>query len=127
MTILFLHGGPGLDAAAERAWFDASIPVDWWDQPRVATLEHPFRTLCEMAEERLEYWHAANGAPVPVLAHSFGAVIAHALCLRRPDLISQLVLLTPLFDPLLVLSPKKVDETAIAVTPRISATLLNLG
>jgi pimeloyl-ACP methyl ester carboxylesterase len=103
MTILFLHGGPGRDAAAERAWFGASIPVDWWDQPSVAGLERPFRALCDAAQGRLEHWHAASGAPVPLLAHSFGAAIAHALYLRRPELISQLVLLTPVFDPLAAL------------------------
>jgi pimeloyl-ACP methyl ester carboxylesterase len=103
MTILFLHGGPGLDASAERAWFRKSIPVDWWDQPAMAGIDRPFWTLCAAAEQRLEHWHAADGAPVPLLAHSFGAAIAHVLCLRRPELISRLVLLTPLFDPLAVL------------------------
>ena len=46
--MLFLHGGPGLHAAVERAWFGDSLPVLWWDQPAVAADDPaPFLMLAD--------------------------------------------------------------------------------
>ena len=33
LTVLFLHGGPGLTCQMERDQYGDSFPVHWWEQP----------------------------------------------------------------------------------------------
>lgn len=91
---LFLHGGPGLSAIAERIAYGKTLPISWWDQPRSVTAsDRPFDTLVEAArEEALAV--AANGQ-VHLIGHSFGAVLAHRLSLCMPERIASLTLLAP--------------------------------
>lgn len=93
---LFLHGGPGLHAGIERRWFGDTLPVHWWDQPRANEGDPaPFASLVSTARQELSRMFAAQGAPVPVVAHSFGALVARALAHEVPDLIESLSLLAP--------------------------------
>jgi pimeloyl-ACP methyl ester carboxylesterase len=99
-SALYLHGGPGFGAEAERRWFANMLPIDWWDQPLASEGDpNPYRSLVKAAEQRLNELHASSGRPVAIVAHSFGAVIASELARRRADQISTLTLLTPIFDP----------------------------
>ena len=92
--MLFLHGGPGLHAAVERAWFGDSLPVLWWDQPAVAADDPaPFRTLVGHAAKQLQALAASRGGPVDLIAHSFGGQIAAALANEYPALIRRITLL----------------------------------
>ncbi len=64
-------GGPGLHAAAGRAWFGDSLPVLWWDQPAVAADDPaPFRTLVDHAARQLhalrEIWTDLKSGRLPV-------------------------------------------------------------
>ena len=96
---LFLHGGPGLSCIAERDAYSDTLPVHWWDQPRaVVHTPRPFATLVDAALDQLDELRRANGDPVPVVAHSFGANLAYELALRRPDAIASLTLLAPVHD-----------------------------
>lgn len=94
--VLFLHGGPGLHAGIERRWFGDTLPVNWWDQPSAKEGDPaPFASLVSAARQELSRMFAAQGAPVPVVAHSFGALVARALARDVPDLIESVTLLAP--------------------------------
>ncbi len=89
---LFLRG-LGRSSALERLWHGDSLPVHWWDQPRVGSVD----ALTEAAALELE--RMAADAPVHVIGHSFGAQVARALADSRPERISRLTLLGCPFDP----------------------------
>lgn len=96
---LFLHGGPGLSAIAERERYGHALPVHWWDQPRsVALDENPFDALVNAAERELWRLSAQHRAPVKLLAHSFGAHVAVRLAARARERIDALLLLAPVHD-----------------------------
>nr|WP_057924993.1 alpha/beta hydrolase [Burkholderia ambifaria] len=96
---LFLHGGPGGSALAERAMYGRSLPIHWWDQPRsVALYPRPFGALAGAAEAELRLVAQRSGAPVDVVAHAFGAQLALDLAARMPDRLGRLVLLAPIGD-----------------------------
>ncbi|CAH0281022.1 hypothetical protein SRABI118_03777 [Massilia sp. Bi118] len=94
---LFLHGGPGLSAIAERLAYGRDVPISWWDQPRSITAAHrPFHALVEAAREQA--LAVAAGGQVHLVAHSFGAVLAYRLSLCMPERIASLTLLAPAPD-----------------------------
>lgn len=97
---LFLHGGPGLHAAVERAWFGDALPILWWDQPSVAADPTPFRTLVAHAASQLETLADTVGERVDLIAHSFGGQIAVALTREYPALIRNITLLGCSPDPI---------------------------
>lgn len=93
----FLHGGPAMSAAMERE----SHPglAHWWDQPRpVVGARRPYQDLLAAAEAELRRQAHACGAPLTVLASSFGAVLAAHLARVAPELIARIVLLAPVAD-----------------------------
>jgi pimeloyl-ACP methyl ester carboxylesterase len=100
MNTLFLHGGPGFTSAVERRWFGTSLPVDWWDQPKVrATDGSPLQALADAAASRLRELSAASMSTVVVVANSFGGLIARQLCDGMPHLIGRVILLGCSIDP----------------------------
>lgn len=112
--VLFLHGGPGLHAAVERAWFCDSLPVLWWDQPAIAAGDPaPFSTLTGHAARQLQVMSDLNDGPVDLIAHSFGCNLAAALTKEHPDLIHSITLLGCMslnpFHPFLYLGQKLLD------------------
>lgn len=97
LPTLFLHGGPGLSAIGERRVHGATLPIDWWDQPRTVTAApRPFHALVDAAAERAAAVAAAG--KVHLVGHSFGAVLAHRLSLRMPERIASITLLAPAHD-----------------------------
>ena len=111
---LFLHGGPGLHAAVERAWFGNSLPVLWWDQPAIATDDPtPFHTLAGHAARQLQTLADSSGQQVDLVAHSYGCLIAAALASKHPALIRRITLLGCLslnpFHPFLYLGHKLLE------------------
>ena len=91
---LFLHGGPGLHAVVERAWFGDTLPILWWDQPAVAADDPaPFRTLVAHAAGQLRALAGSSGGQVDLIAHSFGGQIAAVLANEHPTLIRRITLL----------------------------------
>lgn len=91
---LFLHGGPGLNTAAERLWFGDTLPIHWWDQPASAEASPtPFSDLVAAALDELESLSEAAGGPVAIVAHSFGGQIAVALARAAPQHIRAMTLL----------------------------------
>jgi pimeloyl-ACP methyl ester carboxylesterase len=96
-TTLFLHGGPGLCCQAERTLYETSLPVHWWDQPRsVGLMARPYGDLLEFTIDELH--RLATAAPVHIVAHSFGAVLALEAARRAPQCIRTLTLLAPVHD-----------------------------
>lgn len=95
-TALFLHGGPGLNAAVERAWFAGQKTVQWWDQPRVR-VDTPaaFEATLAAAAERLSYMHDEAEAPIDLIGWSFGTRLAVELACRAPSQVRGLTLLAP--------------------------------
>lgn len=98
-TALFLHGGPGFSAHAERALYGSDLPIFWWDQPRsVVLFARPFDALVEAAEEQLELIRREGQRKVDVIGYSFGANLALQLAMRRPEAVGHVLLLAPVYD-----------------------------
>ncbi len=84
--VMFLHGGPGFSAELERRQYGERLPVHWWDQPRVAAdAAQPFDTLVTAARAELVALSERRGAPIALLASSFGAFLAHELLVAVPQ------------------------------------------
>ncbi|WP_233887017.1 alpha/beta fold hydrolase [Paraburkholderia flagellata] len=99
LSTLFLHGGPGLSAIAERDLYGHTLPIHWWDQPRsVVLFSHPFEALVEAAEDEVRMLAESQGHPADVIAHSFGAHLALHLVARAPQHVRKLWLLAPVYD-----------------------------
>ncbi len=91
--VLFLHGGPGLNARMERRQYGTSLPVLWWDQPCLRSgVPRPFDMLVEAVEVQLQEMAARKGGPIAILANSFGARIAIELLNRDPANIAALTI-----------------------------------
>ncbi len=100
MTALFLHGGPGLNTRVERMWFGDRLPIHWWDQPPMAASDPaPIQSLIAAAADELTRLAKTTGAPVALVAHSFGGQIARELAATMPRAIARIVLLGCTFDP----------------------------
>jgi pimeloyl-ACP methyl ester carboxylesterase len=95
---MFLHWGPGGNAAVERRWFGEETLIDFWDQPRFSG-PRAFDELVSAAERRLDELCASAQGPIHLIAHSFGGKIAQALAVRVPEKISRLTLLGVGHDP----------------------------
>ncbi|MTV39584.1 alpha/beta fold hydrolase [Duganella radicis] len=96
---LFLHGGPAMGAAMERALYPERIDCHWWDQPRpVVGARRPCQDLCDAAEVELRRQAQLHGQPLTLLASSFGAVLATHLSRVAPRLIARIVLLSPVAE-----------------------------
>lgn len=97
-STLYLHGGPGLNASVERAWFGENLPVLWWDQPRFAAdAQNAFDALLEATSKQLTHLFRLSGKPVKLLAWSFGARLGLELANRHPEQIDSTTLLAPTF------------------------------
>lgn len=97
-TILYLQGGPGLNTAVERVWFQERLPVLWWDQPRFAAdTPAAFEAMLEAASARLTEMCSLRQTPIDIVAWSFGARLALELAHRHPERIATLTLLAPTF------------------------------
>ena len=97
--ILFLHGGPGLSAIAERELYGDSLQVDWWDQPRCDVLfARPYDALLDDVAYQAERLADLGTGKVDLLAHSFGARLALYLAMFMPERIGAVTLVAPVFD-----------------------------
>ena len=97
--VLFLHGGPGLNAELERRRFGTSLPVHWWDQPHVSAEESaPYDHLVNAALEELHRLSRANGAPIDLLANSFGAHLALELIEQAPAKVGHVSIVGGILD-----------------------------
>lgn len=95
-TALYLHGGPGLNCAVERAWFGDTYPVLWWDQPRFpADAENAYQATLDAALEKLAELHTRQGKPIQVIGWSFGARLGLDLAHCAPNSVGALTLLAP--------------------------------
>jgi pimeloyl-ACP methyl ester carboxylesterase len=84
--VLFLHGGPGLNAELERRKFGSSLPVHWWDQPRVnADHSESYDRLVKSAIDELHRLSSLVDGPIALLASSFGTHLALALINEAPS------------------------------------------
>jgi pimeloyl-ACP methyl ester carboxylesterase len=96
---LFLHGGPGFSAMAERTLYGHQLPIHWWDQPRsVIFFASPFDALVSAAQEELGRLATVSRQPVNVVAHAFGAHLVLHLASRVPEQLGKILLLAPVYD-----------------------------
>ena len=99
-SVLYLHGGPGLGPVFERARYPDAPQVHWWHQPLAKPCAaRPYLDLQDAALAELRRLAEERGAPLTVMASSFGAHLAVHLARRAPELISNIVLLAPTFNP----------------------------
>lgn len=124
-TTLYLHGGPGLNAAVERGWFGPELPILWWDQPRFAA-ETPaaFSATLDAAADQLEKLVDATGNSVNVIASSFGARLATELACCYPKKISALTLMAPVLSletAFVQLAAKLPDSSVVSKAPRAAS------
>lgn len=99
-TVLFLHGGPGMTAQLERRQFGATLPVHWWDQPRVGQdTRRPYEMLVDAAAAEATRL-CSNGytGRVDLLANSSGAYLARALVDRIPERIGAITICGGVWD-----------------------------
>lgn len=106
--LLYFHGGPGFNGNPERQLLtapfrQAGFDFRAWDEPSLLrpagpgwTTTDPFGNLLEQAEKFLVA--NADGAPVVVMGHSFGAWPACHLAHHRPDLVARVMLIAPALD-----------------------------
>jgi len=86
VPVLFLHGGPGMTAALERQRFGTSLPIHWWDQPRVsAGSSEPFEQYIDATKRQVQQLSNEHGGPIALLASSFGARLALELANAIPE------------------------------------------
>ncbi len=117
-TIFFLHGGPAMGAAMERASFPESQRGHWWDQPRPAPgARQPYRDLLDASEAELRRVARERGTSLVLLANSFGAVLAAHLAQVAPELIERIVLSAPVADLELALLRVARRVAALATPP----------
>jgi pimeloyl-ACP methyl ester carboxylesterase len=99
-SVLYLHGGPGLGPVFERARYPDAAQVHWWHQPLAKPCAaRPFLDLQQEALAELRRVAQERGAPVTLMASSFGAHLAVHLAQQAPELIANIVLLAPTFNP----------------------------
>lgn len=97
--VLFLHGGPGFSAELERRRHAASLPVHWWDQPRVAaTAQKPYDDLLQAAVAELKRISDRKGGRVALLANSFGAYLACDLLGEARECVESVTISGGVFD-----------------------------
>jgi pimeloyl-ACP methyl ester carboxylesterase len=99
-SIFYLHGGPGLGPVFERARFPDASQVYWWQQPVVKPCApHPYHDLQEATLAEFRRAAQEHGAPLTIMASSFGAHLAVHLARHAPESIARIVLLAPTFNP----------------------------
>jgi pimeloyl-ACP methyl ester carboxylesterase len=96
---LYLHGGPAMGAAMERALLPQLSHCHWWDQPRpAADSPHAYQDVLAAAEAELQRLFNLHGQPLALVANSFGAVLAAHLARVMPAKVARLVLLAPVSE-----------------------------
>ena len=100
-ALVLLHGG-----AVDARFFDQNIETlaarfrvltpDLRGHGRTPDVEGPF-TYEAFAQDTIEFIEVAVGGPVHLAGHSIGAGVALHVALRRPDLVSSLVLISAAF------------------------------
>jgi pimeloyl-ACP methyl ester carboxylesterase len=96
---LFLHGGPGSSAAAERDLFGDSLPLVWWDQPRSEVLfARPYQALLDDVAFKAETLANQGDGMVRLVTHSFGAHLALHLAMVMPGRINSITMIAPVFN-----------------------------
>lgn len=99
MRVLFLHGGPGLNAELERRRFGNSVPVYWWDQPVMREKDpSPWEYLVGAAVGEARRLSDEVGKPIALLASSFGTQLVFEIVGRIPESISSVTLSGGIYD-----------------------------
>ncbi len=99
-SIFYLHGGPGLSVAIERTRFPQADDVEWWQQPPAAPCaQRPYLDLLEATLAGFRRSAQAHGAPLTVMASSFGAHLATHIANHAAELVARVVLLAPTYNP----------------------------
>lgn len=99
-SVFYLHGGPALGPVFERARYPDADHVHWWHQPLAKPCAaRPFLDLQEATVTEFRRVAAEAGQPLTVMASSFGAHLAVHLARQAPELVKEIVLLAPTFDP----------------------------
>lgn len=99
-SVFYLHGGPGLGPVFERTRYPDATHVHWWHQPVTKPCAaRPYLDLLETTLTEFRRVATDAGAPLTVMASSFGAHLAVHLARHAPELIKNIVLLAPTFNP----------------------------
>lgn len=99
-SVFYLHGGPALGPVFERARYPDAVHVHWWQQPLAKPCAaRPYLDLLEATLVEFRRVAAEAGQPLTVMASSFGAHLAVHLARQAPELIKDIVLLAPTFNP----------------------------
>jgi pimeloyl-ACP methyl ester carboxylesterase len=99
MRVLFVHGGPGLNAGLERQLLGNSLPVHWWDQPLVGEKDTaPWERLLDATVREVERMADEAMRPIALLASSFGSHLARAVLGRVPNRVSHVTIVGGILD-----------------------------
>ncbi|MRW94606.1 alpha/beta hydrolase [Duganella sp. FT80W] len=95
-----MHGGPALAPVFERARYPEATHIHWWHQPLAKPCaERPYRDLLDAALAELQRVAGEGGQPLTLMASSFGAHLAVHLARQAPQLVKDIVLLAPTYNP----------------------------
>jgi pimeloyl-ACP methyl ester carboxylesterase len=91
--IIFLHYGPGGNSYVENKIFQKlTNMIKFWDQPSTKKTSDPFLSLVNISEQEI----AKIQSPSTIVAHSFGCDIAASIVKSNSNLVSKIVLISPL-------------------------------
>ncbi len=103
-TLLYFHGGPGLNANPERqllapAFHQAGFDIQLFEEPSTKRPNGPpvLKDLAAgytAAAADFLLQHSRAGG-VRLIGHSFGTMVVHYLCSKYPALVSQVILIAP--------------------------------
>lgn len=100
ISVFYLHGGPALGPVFERNRYPDASHVHWWQQPLAKPCAtRPYQDLLEAALAELRRVAAEAGQPLTLMASSFGAHLAVHLARQAPELVKNIVLLAPTYNP----------------------------
>lgn len=87
-----------MTAEIERRQYGRTLPVRWWDQPRVGGVDRAYEALVDAAANEVTRLSSELGATVNLLASSFGAYLARSLVDRVPEQIGSITVSGGVWD-----------------------------
>lgn len=96
---LFVHGGPGLNAAADQAFLEEPITkrghsITFWNEPRAFHSGNPYREMTDDLNQTI----SKQDGPVNLIGHSFGSKLCLDALRNNDEKIASVCFLSPSVD-----------------------------
>ncbi len=105
-TLLFFHGGPGLNSNPENQllknpYREKGIDLICWNEPSKlrGTIDETVTRQQQLLNSAEQFFLSCyNGKPISVMSHSMGSQTVFWLIKRHPDKVKAIILIAPCFD-----------------------------